>query len=271
MKRLISLIIISTLLALSAALPVSGAPLAGTIRVLVNNQLIKFPDAQPFIDANGRTQVPARFVSEALGGTVAWDAPSRTVNIIRGSDSISLKVGERAITVNGQSRQLDTAALIKQERTFVPLRFVSEALGAQVTWEAPILTATITTSQPAVSGATVVSKGYTIPLGTGLVFRPDNYTGGSADMNQVFYLNYLKDDPEAQKVALRSALASRFGDGVAEEIYQHVLPKKQRYDLLPEKIMFVEAQKQYIYVVGSSASLIEIYIYNPGYSPYGNN
>jgi len=42
------------------------------LRVVVNGEEVKFPDAQPFIDANGRTQTPARFIGEALGATVTW-------------------------------------------------------------------------------------------------------------------------------------------------------------------------------------------------------
>lgn len=262
MKRIISILLLSTLLTLSLAIPVSAAP----IRVLVNNVLIKFPDAQPFIDANGRTQVPARFVSEALGGTVNWNGDNGTVTITRGTDTITLKVGEQTITLNGTTKQLDTAALIKQERTFVPLRFVSEALGAGITWEAPIMTAKITTNQVVAPGATVVSKGYTIPLGTKLGFFPDSYDPGK-DVEQSFDINFLLPDPEAQKVALRSAISSKFGEAIGTEVYNHVLSKKARWDKLPEKIIFSEPLNQYIYIVASGGGLIEIYIYRPGKDP----
>ena len=265
MKRIMSLLLLTTLITLTLAIPASAAPLAGTIRVLVNNTLIKFPDAQPFIDANGRTQVPARFVSEALGGTVGWNSDTRTVTITRGTDTITLKVGDQAITVNGQTKQLDTAALIKQERTFVPLRFVSEALGAGVTWEAPIMTAKITTNQVVAPGATVEVNGYQIPAGTPM--RYSKATNTDVNVEQRFYIDYLTPKVEQQKIDLRSAIASKFGEAIGTEVYNHVLRKKQEFDDLPMRIIFVESHNQNIYIPASGGDMIEFYILRPGKDP----
>lgn len=103
--------------------------------VKVNGKILDFPDAKPFIDENNRTQVPVRFVSEALGAEVEWDGSTKVVKITKGDETVMIKIGEKAIDINGARKEMDTAAIIKNGRTFVPLRFVSEAFGATVEWD----------------------------------------------------------------------------------------------------------------------------------------
>lgn len=105
------------------------------LRVVVNGEKVNFPDAQPFIDENGRTQVPVRFVSEALGANVAWDGAAKKATVTLNSRKVVLTIGLRTYEINNQTYQMDTVALLKESRTFVPIRFVSEALGATVTWD----------------------------------------------------------------------------------------------------------------------------------------
>ena len=103
------------------------------LRVVVNGEKVNFPDAQPFIDENGRTQVPVRFVSEALGAKVDWDGAAKKVTVTLNSRKVVLTIGLKTYEINNQTYQMDTVALLKESRTFVPIRFVSEALGATVT------------------------------------------------------------------------------------------------------------------------------------------
>lgn len=101
------------------------------ITISVNGTTVKF-DQAPYI-AHGRTMVPVRFVSEALGAQVSWDSLNKTVKIT--SDKvIELKIGSAEAKKDGNSISLDAPAEITGGRTMVPLRFVSEALGAQVSW-----------------------------------------------------------------------------------------------------------------------------------------
>ncbi|WP_323480931.1 stalk domain-containing protein, partial [Acinetobacter baumannii] len=112
------------------------------IRVEVNGQEVSFPDAQPYME-DSRVLIPVRFVSEALGADVKYG--NRTVVIEHNGQVISLKVNTRTVNVNGKQITLDVPARIKQERTFVPLRFVSEALEAQVHWDSAKKLVSITT------------------------------------------------------------------------------------------------------------------------------
>ncbi|WP_367754727.1 stalk domain-containing protein [Ammoniphilus sp. 3BR4] len=92
-------------------------------------------DAEPYIEIQSkRTMVPVRFVSEELGASVKWNPQTRTVHLKAAGNTIVLTIGQAEAVVNGRSEMLDTKALIRNDRTYVPLRFISETFGAKVEW-----------------------------------------------------------------------------------------------------------------------------------------
>jgi hypothetical protein len=103
--------------------------------VKVNGNKVSFPDGQPIIK-DSRTLVPIRFISEALGYDVNWDATTRTAVI--GENKILLPIGSNTATVNGISVSVNVPAQLigtgMEARTYVPLRFISENLGCTVDW-----------------------------------------------------------------------------------------------------------------------------------------
>lgn len=102
--------------------------------VFVNGAKVEFPDAKPFMDSQDRIQVPVRPVCEALGAELDWSEKTQTVTITRGAAVVKLVINSKAIEINGMEKQMDTAAMIRDSRTYVPVRFVSEAFGATVDW-----------------------------------------------------------------------------------------------------------------------------------------
>ncbi len=98
----------------------------------------------PFILPPGRTMVPLRFISEAFGAKVEWDGATRTVTITLGSKTIKLTIGVYTAKVDGKDVKLDVAPVIREGRTFVPIRFISEAFGADVKWDTTERKITIT-------------------------------------------------------------------------------------------------------------------------------
>lgn len=104
------------------------------IGVTVDKVFIYF-DSEPYIDENDRTMVPVRAISEALGAVVGWDAASRTVTIANDDFEITLTIGSSTAKVNGVERWMDTVPVIRNDRTMVPIRFVSSFLGANVDWD----------------------------------------------------------------------------------------------------------------------------------------
>lgn len=85
----------------------------------------------PFIQ-KGRFFVPIRFVSEILGAQVDWDQAQQQITIRYEGQILQLVLGETKIKVNGKTVEIDAAPLLKNNTTFVPVRFVSEQLGMYV-------------------------------------------------------------------------------------------------------------------------------------------
>ncbi len=83
-------------------------------------------------EAGDRTLVPVRFISEVLGYTVAWDDATKTVTITKDNDVITLIIDNATMYKNGAAIQMDTAPVIYNDRTFVPIRFVAENFGLVV-------------------------------------------------------------------------------------------------------------------------------------------
>jgi hypothetical protein len=106
-----------------------------TVDIMLNGKSVNFYDAKPFIDSNGRTQVPVRFIAEALGAVVKWDKSTKTVTITHEEKEIKILIGKRSYAANGKNKQMDTAAVLKEDRTFVPVRFIGEEFGARVNWD----------------------------------------------------------------------------------------------------------------------------------------
>lgn len=115
--------------------------------VQLNDKLVSFPDAKPYLDGADRVQVPIRFLTESMGYQVDWKLEGKQVAVTmkKGTTTVQLKTGDRKIFVNGKAELMDTVPVLKQDRTFVPVRFATEALNAKVTWHQPTLSAIIAT------------------------------------------------------------------------------------------------------------------------------
>ena len=103
----------------------------GSADFVVNNEVVTKEDSAPYI-ANDRTYVPFRALGEALGAEVNWDNDARTVTYTLGNTEVVLTIDETTYTVNGEEKTMDVAPVITGDRTYVPVRFVGEALGFKV-------------------------------------------------------------------------------------------------------------------------------------------
>ncbi|UJF36570.1 copper amine oxidase N-terminal domain-containing protein [Paenibacillus hexagrammi] len=101
---------------------------------------------QPALIISGSTLVPMRAIFEKLGADITWDNPTKTVTAIKGTTTIKLKINELVAYVDGKKVNLATKPQLINGNTMVPLRFVSESLGAVVEWEPNTLTAVITSA-----------------------------------------------------------------------------------------------------------------------------
>lgn len=136
-RKLVSIIILCLMLCTS----VSASELSYTALYIGSNKAF-VNDVQKQIDAdnpdvavfveNDRSYVPVRFISESYNGTVDWKEESQTVNIKFTDRTLALTIGNPEITINGETTKLDVAPLIRNNRTFLPLRACAEAIGKEV-------------------------------------------------------------------------------------------------------------------------------------------
>ncbi len=107
------------------------------VTVRVNGEDITFedPEALPQI-INDRTMLVARAFYEKIGAKVDWNGKDKSVTVTKGSDKIVLTIGSNKALVNGKEVTLDSPATIIKDKTYIPVRFVSEAFGYKVKYDA---------------------------------------------------------------------------------------------------------------------------------------
>lgn len=150
MKKRLSMILLSFMLMagmMSFQLPqVIGAETEGTVanfedidytrmpavRVILEGEQLAF-DVDPRI-VQSRTMVPMRAIFESMGLEVGWDEATKTAQGITSEMAISFTIGSNKALVNGEEMEMDVPATIIDQRTMIPLRFLSENMGYQVVW-----------------------------------------------------------------------------------------------------------------------------------------
>jgi len=127
--------IIFAILIFILALPTQSMA-AENIKLIIDQEQVEITPA-PIIE-NGRTLVPIRLISEKLGALVNWEQESRTIHIQKGERSVLLRLDNRLIDFRGVTpiySLADVAPKLIGDRTFVPLRLVSNALGVSIDWD----------------------------------------------------------------------------------------------------------------------------------------
>ncbi|NLK38583.1 MAG: AMIN domain-containing protein [Epulopiscium sp.] len=121
---------------------------AQAIHIKIDNVALETTDMPPIV-LNDRTLVPVRAVSEALHAEVAWNQELKEVYIVKDENIVVIQVDNAKGTRNGTVFEMDVAAKIVNERTMIPLRAISEALGCDVQWDAGTRTASIFSKETA--------------------------------------------------------------------------------------------------------------------------
>ncbi|WP_055108138.1 copper amine oxidase N-terminal domain-containing protein [Paenibacillus ihumii] len=108
---------------------------ASEVRLSVDGRDVQFPDEHPYVDQRSNlTMVPLALISDKLGAATKWDGQLKQITISLNRDTVILVVGDHHALVNGKRVDIEGAATLKNGRTMVPLRFISEALHANVEW-----------------------------------------------------------------------------------------------------------------------------------------
>lgn len=149
------------------------------IQVQLNGSPVAL-SVEPISVAN-RTMVPMRSIFEALGASVQWNSSTQTVTAIHNTTNVALTLGELTAQVNGQNVALDVPAMIYRGSTMVPLRFVSESLGADVRWHEPTQTVSIFTNGTPALDPPATTQAFVIPLGTVIPVSLDRALGSATN------------------------------------------------------------------------------------------
>ena len=144
---LVLILLFLQVFSLGAAAAVVNPKGADSIKVVLDGQNLSF-EAPP-INENGRVMVPMRAIFEALGSEVYWCETTRAINATKGDITIRLTLDQAEATVNEETVTLQAPARLINSRTFVPLRFVAEALNCEVNWDGAAQLITITSRQTA--------------------------------------------------------------------------------------------------------------------------
>ena len=140
------LALVLTMTAFSAPCEAADYTDASYVSVVADGKVLTFEDQAPVI-SQGRTLLPLRKIFDALGASVYWDDQTKTVFASKGDITIAVQIDEHTMFKNegGQSFQytLDIAPMLVSDRTMIPARAVSEAFGAEVTWDEQTKTVTI--------------------------------------------------------------------------------------------------------------------------------
>jgi hypothetical protein len=155
MKKRLAIILCLAMIMTMFVIPVFAADPA--VSVVIDSQAVTFTDAQPIIDS-GRTLVPLRAIFEKMGAVVTWDAATSTATGVKGGTTVIVKIGSMSPTINGVVKPIDVPAKINNGRTLAPLRFVCEAFGGTVSWNATTYVASVVSA-----GGTVVTPPVVTP------------------------------------------------------------------------------------------------------------
>ena len=173
--KLLRKIIFILLSVMTLCTPVIGQD---NISVYINNEQQKF-SASPIIE-NNTTLVPMRDIFSYFDYKINWDDNTKTVVASKDNYNITLSIGDKTAYINDKKYDLSTPAIIKNSKTFVPLRFIAESTGADVVWDKSKKSVIITTDfireEPRYTiEDTVVMLTSQNAQGSGVIISPDGY------------------------------------------------------------------------------------------------
>ncbi|KKD54601.1 MULTISPECIES: stalk domain-containing protein [Paenibacillus] len=216
MKRF-GVALLSTLVLTSAFANLAGAQ-SGDIKVIINGVTQQYTQS-PIVSQN-TTLVPLRGVFESLGAQVEWDSKAKKVIASKNDDTLTLNIGSKLAYKNSNPVQLDAATQIQKGQVLVPLRFVSQSLGAKVNWDQA--TRTVTISNQANGSATDTNSLSSKPL--------------TAPVTKVTYDTYYNDSlayDDAVKLAIADSTSVKTGEVSIDQAGKIMKETGKNIDFVP--------------------------------------
>lgn len=125
-----------------------AAEASKTVVLTIGSKSAKVGEEKVAIDTapivlDDTTYLPLRFIADTLGGSVAWDGKTKRVSALRGDKLLEMWLGKETFLLNGERQTTDKLPIVRNNRTLVPVRFVTEQLGLRVDWDGATKTVTI--------------------------------------------------------------------------------------------------------------------------------
>lgn len=182
---------LALMMVLMWAFTLPSAADSNDVKITIDGKVLSIDPSMgaPFIDSNQRTQVPLNAAMTAVGAKVSWNAEDRVATVQRDGITVQVPIGESYILKDGQRIDNDTAAIIKEQRTYLPIRVVMEAFGAKVGWNGTTRTVIITTD------------------GTGNQNPGGGSSGGDDEEMRAMWISYLEFlDMPKEEAAFKKAV-----------------------------------------------------------------
>lgn len=215
MKKRISIVLTLAMILCMAVPAYTGTAAAASydVGIILNGEYVDFPPTygQPFISDEGRTLVPLRGVAESYGCSVRWDPFQYQVIVRYGSHWAYVHINQYNIYTDSGTKTMNTYARIIDGRTYLPIRYVMEAMGANVNWDGGnrlvIIENPDTYTEPLdVLKASLVKNGtYDTDLG--------GYTYTQLISRDSGLVSIIKYDPNNDDVSIYLDLPDSSGDG----------------------------------------------------------
>lgn len=241
--KMILTLAMAMIMSLGMFTPAMAITSLSPLQIKVNGKTVKTTDAMPYLDKNGIVLGPVRAVSKALGATTAWNSSSQTMTITKADTVVKLTVGSTKMNINGKAKEMDTKATLKDGKVYAPVRYLGEAFGGKFEWDSDKNIVNIAL-ESTVNGEN--RGGYIFPKGTsvfGEVQKDSQYIEFMAFV--VISSNNTEKNLALYK-ELRDVIASKHGDAIANEIYEHIKQKEGEYDDLPAKLIYLPEDDQWI-------------------------
>lgn len=133
--RLITIVLVLALLFSQSLL--LGAEASSEININIDDENVVFSKnlGYPFINKNNRTLVPFRVTLEKFGARISWDSESNAAMAKKNGITVKVPIGKNYILIDEIKSEIDSPAIISEGRTYLPIRAVLEAFGAEVDWD----------------------------------------------------------------------------------------------------------------------------------------
>lgn len=207
----------------------------GAAIITIDSNKVEYSEGTgvPFVDENARTQVPFRATLTKFGAEVTWNDSLKVATAVKDDITVEIPIGSNYIIKNGEKITNDTSSLIKDGKTYLPIRKVMEAFGCSVEWDQELKTVVIT-SEPVDAKAIIDTaneksydwKNYDAKVVVDMSMPLPDETGNTQNMNMKMNMN-MNVFTEPMKIKMTADIAA---DYLGQAINQSIMDMYMSFD-----------------------------------------